>query len=211
MRTFMIVVAAVFLVSHLGAQTSAVYNFETAPFFLSSTTPFTNAPPASGPGGFTATFTSAPTASGVSVNFTSLGFFGFSSQFLNASTPQTLTVTFNVPVITLSVNFTYTTGQTTPPAHFEADVGSNVYSGGTSSPGGTLNFTNPTPFSSVVFFAIDNTGSQTAWAIDNLTLTPAAVPEPATVALLGFSVAGVAGAVYWWRRKHRQLTEQEVD
>ncbi len=205
MRLFLVMYLLLLVGAPLAAQAPALYTFETAPFILNATTPFSNVAPASGgPGGFTASFTNAPLSNGVVVSSGNFTEFGFSGQFLFVpGGAETMTVTFNTPIQGLIVNFAYNSSSSNSPSRFEAVVGANIYSDSgailSAFPGGTLNFTNPTSFTSVDFRAFNSQGVQAEWALDNLSLQFAAVPEPTTWALIGVGTLGTA--VYAWRKK----------
>jgi hypothetical protein len=204
----MLAVTLLSLPGTLVAQSPALYTFETAPFNLNATTPFANVAPASGgPAGFTASFANLPVPAGVTVASGGFAVYGFVGQNLFVPTgPQTMTVTLNMPIDGLIVNFAYNSESVDSPARFEAVVGANIYnSSGTilgTSPGGTLSFSNPTPFTSVDFRAFDDAGTQVQWALDNLSLQFAAVPEPTTWALLGVCTVGCSAYALNKRRRN---------
>ncbi len=201
-KSLMVLCVLLGLASQTAAQAPAVYAFETPPFILFNATPFLNvAPDSGGPVGFTTSFTTLPTAGGVVV--ASAGPLPMTGQYLLVpGGPEVMTLTFSAPVHGMIVDFIYNSpAGVNAPARFEVMTPSGTFSSSGiagAPPGGTLNFTAPSPFSSADIRAFNNSGGQAAWAIDNLQLTFSAVPEPATIALCGVALCG--GGCGAWRR-----------
>jgi hypothetical protein len=182
---------------------SATYTFEAPNFTVGENTPLLNRSPNSGDLSFLADFTAAPNVASFQVNaFTPNLLFSGNSLFqpLGAA-GNTLTVLLNQPVTMVdlvfatiapgSLQFTSTSGSTTV---------ASTPQGGTY-PGGMLSFSSVTPFTSFSLASLNVAGGPgQEFAIDNLTVTNAAVPEPGSVALL-IGMASVSGMLIRRRRK----------
>lgn len=209
-----LVVAAATLFFPVYAQADTVtYNFEQPIFGVGNTTPIVRGPN-SGPSGFEATFTAAPQAGA----FTILDFGQpnalITGQYLTvpitSNSNNTLTVTLNTPVTSVSVNFAIqilfpSPGQLvlTSPSGGTSQASASI--DGTLNQGGVLTFSTTIPFSSFTLAAFNNFGQPTRFAIDDLIMETASaepVPEPATILLLS---AGLAGAVFKVRRRSQNL------
>ena len=173
---------------------SATYTFESPTFPTGITTPMPNrAPNSSSVVGFLASFTAAPTANACQVNSFQPNPLIVAQSLFNVAFPaDTLTITFNQPVGSLSFNFATDTNQGTGRIQLTStsgNVSQNSANVGGTYPGGTFNFSPATPFTSISLkgFADAGTTNGVPIDIDNLTLN--VVPEPAS---LGVMVIGVA-------------------
>jgi hypothetical protein len=173
---------------------AATYTFETPTFPTGITTPMPNrAPNSSSVVGFLASFTSAPTIGAFQVNSFQPNSLIVAQSLFNATFPaDTLTITFNQPVASLSFNFATDTNQGTGRIQLNSSSGNmsqNSANVGGTYPGGTFTFAPATPFTSISLkgFADATTANGVPIDIDNLTLN--IVPEPAS---LGLVVIGLA-------------------
>ena len=211
MRRRFLTSLVVFCASALGAGVSyaapIIYSFEAPVFTLGQTTPLLNKPPdAAGPATFLTSFTDAVDANGYVISNVHNNNLMVGQTLFELTATSALTLTFNTPVTQLSVDFAINTGFAAPgslrlvtPSGTVNQVGSNVGGG---FPGGTLNFTTATPFTTATLEGFQPGGTvPTQIEIDNLNLTPivTGVPEPSTLGLLAFGSAVLIG----WRRKRR--------
>jgi len=134
----------------------------------------------------------------------------FSGQNLfepRGTTGNTLTIDFHSPID--SVSFAFATnglGQIDVTTPFGTQMQPSLNIGGTF-PGGMFTFSSASPFSTVQLTAFATGGAPVEFAIDNLTVTPAAgstttsVPEPSSLALLGTGAVVLAVGGWYRRRK----------
>ncbi len=188
-------------------RADAIYTFEAPEFTNGQTTPILNAPPNSGPATFLTSFTDTSTTNGYSISTSLMNNLMMGQALLEPSATSPLTLTFNTPVTSLSVDFAVDTPQSpagslvlNTPVGSTTQTGSNV---GGAFPGGHLTFSSVTPFTTATLEGFNAAGAPTQIEIDNLDLVPVptsgATPEPASVVLLGFGAAGLFG--YRWRRR----------
>ena len=191
LRGFSLLLAGAFFFCLTSAAdaTSVTYNFEQ--FAELTSTPILNASPDIGPASFQASFTSAPNANSFSVlNFQPNQLFsGNSLVNPTGSTDQTLTVTLNMPVTSVSFSFAIISPGT---VFFNSLSGSSSMAATpqTGFPGGIFTFSSATSFS---LFTLTNDGHE--FAIDNLVMNTAnGVPElSSTFLLLTLAVLPVLG------------------
>jgi PEP-CTERM motif-containing protein len=209
------VVAAATLFFPVYAQADTVtYTFDAPNFVVGSATPIVGSPN-SGPAGFQATFTAAPEAGAFTIqdsgqpNPLITGQYLTNTILVNAN--NTLTVTLNTPITSVSVNFGIQILFTSPgQLVLTSPVGgtsqaSALIPGAGLNQGGVLTFSTTIPFTSFTLAAFNNFGQPTRFAIDDLVMETAsagAVPEPATIFLLS---AGLVGAVFKVRRRNQNL------
>ena len=210
---FVVAVATLFFPIYAQAD-PVTYTFEQPNFVVGSTTPIVGSPN-SGPAGFVATFTAAPQAGSFVISDSGQPNQLITGQYLTntilVNANNTLTVTLNTPITSVSVNFaiqilfpspgqlvlTSPAGSTSQPSALLPGAGLNQ--------GGVLTFSTATPFTTFTLAAFNNFGQPTRFAIDDLVMQTAPaepVPEPATIFLLS---AGLAGAVFKARRRYQNL------
>ena len=165
--------------------TPITYTFEAPQFVFGETTPLLNRAPNIGPTTFLTSFTTSPTANGLTVFSGSVPNSLFSGQHIFDPTgvPDTLLLTFNTPIFQLQVDFGLIQGVTSPAGQLRLTtlVGSTTQAGGAvggSFQGGTLSFSSATPFVAAQLEGFSASGSQIFFAIDDLVLDTAPIPDP---------------------------------
>jgi hypothetical protein len=183
LRRFSLLLAGAFFFCLTSAAdaTSITYNFEQ--FAELTSTPILNASPDIGPASFQASFTSTPNANSFSVfNFQPNQLFsGNSLANLAGFTGQTLTITLNMPVTSVSLSFGIIEPGT---LFFNSLSGSSSMAATpqTGFPGGIFTFSSATPFN---LFTLTADGPE--FAIGNLLMNTAngtSVPELSSTFLL---------------------------
>ena len=161
--TLLVVLVGVPGVVSRAAATPITYSFDAPQFVFGETTPLLNRAPNS----------------------------MFTGQFLIDPTgvADTLLLTFNTPVFHLQVDFGLFLGVSSPAGVFSltTPVGSTSLAAGSvggSFQGGTLVFDSAAPFLTAQLAGFTGTGTQIFFAVDDLVLDTAPVPEPATLVLV---------------------------
>jgi hypothetical protein len=190
-------IAAVTLLFTISVRADTVtYTFEQPVFTVANTTPIVRGPN-SGPAAFQASFTSAPDpGSFIILDFNQPNVLMTGQYFIlqSVSSPNnSLTITLNMPITSVTVNFAVeTAGRLVLTTPFESTSQNSAVVGGPSQ-GGVLSFSTTTPFTSFQLAAFDGNGNPIRFAIDNLvmeTATSTAVPEPTTMLLLATGLVG---------------------
>jgi hypothetical protein len=192
----LMIVSALLMVNVGVARADSVFTFESDA--VGTASKFSNTQ-----NGITATFSSPSDPDGFEV-FPPLGFLTLTGNFLGpgANTPaQTpLTIAFNTNISSISLNFGLDDAGALTLMAYEGStlVGTvsvtGVIPSGFDQPEGVISFNGAT-FNSVVL----NSPSSDFFAIDNVDVRAAAVPEPATLVLL---CTGLAALVSARRREH---------
>lgn len=179
------------------------YTFNSPQFTVGQTTPLLNRAPNVGDPTFLTSFTSVPTAAAFQIQpFAANPLLSGNVLFIPAGGNNDLILTFNTPIDSLTVDFALNSPpggrlDLITPVGGTSLIGGNVGGG---FPGGTLSFSSATPFTTATLRGFNVGGVRTEFAIDDLTLnTAAAIPEPASLAVLGALLAGGAVA----RRRYR--------
>jgi hypothetical protein len=211
-RFAVVAVATLFFTASARADTVS-YTFERPVFSVANTTPIIRSPN-SGPSAFQASFTSAadPTAF-VILDSAQPNVLMTGQYFIlqSSASPNTvLTITVNMPINSLSVNFAVQNPGRLVLTSSAGNTSQNSAVVGGNSQGGTLTFSTTTPFFTFQLAAFDNAESPTRFAIDNLTMetVTANVPEAATMLLF---VTGLAGVAMKARRRRLRVSTARAD
>ena len=192
-----------------GARAGVIYTFEAPQFTVGESTSILNQSPNVGPATFQADFLSSPTSNAFQIiSFQPHSLFSGMTLFEpNGVTGNTLTINFNTPIDAVSLVFSTNGAGRIDLVTPEGSVSQNSTNLGGTFPGGTVAFTSPTPFTTLQLSAFNTGGTPLEFAIDNLTLTPAAtaVPEPpsAMMLIVVFGLGGIWSLCGKMRSKSR--------
>ncbi|HQR43874.1 MAG TPA: PEP-CTERM sorting domain-containing protein, partial [Gemmatales bacterium] len=186
------------------------YTFEAPVFTNNETLPILTRVPNVGGVDFTTSFTSSTTSNGFNISsFLTAPLSGLS--LIDTGAADSLTLTFSRPVSFLSfgaatsslanqangrINLNWGTGQqdfttvTQLPNNFQV---------------GSPSITFPSPITTLDISAFNGSNVQVRLFMDNLNLTAVAVPEPASVALVGGALLGLSYVIYRRRASRREV------
>jgi hypothetical protein len=172
---------ALLLLATSASATTVMFTFDS--FVALQTTPLLNCSPDVGPSSFQASFTSSPNATAFFIDslLVNPSFSGY--NLMDEGPPNTfdtLTVTLNQPIDRVQLDFALFV-----PGYLELDSSAGTaYASTGDSQAGSLSFQSDTGFTEFSLRGFDNNNEGILLAIDNLSLTPTTVPEPATAWLL---------------------------
>ncbi len=180
---------------------TVTYTFAQPQFTIGGTTPLLNRAPNSGLTTFQASFTSSLTPNGFQIeNFQPNVLFSGQSLFDPFFPADLLTLRFNMPVDRVQFNYAVIAPGRLVLTSPVGGASQNSAVVGGAFQGGTFVFSSSIPFTTFQLAAFTTAGSPSLFGIDNLTLN--AIPEPATMILLGTGLAGIGAVV----RKRRRAT-----
>jgi len=175
---------------------TVTYTFEAPNFLVNQTTPIGTVAPNSGDSTFRTTFTSSSGGNQFGIlDFQANGLANGQSLVEFAGSPDSLTLTFNQSVASISLVFGVNLGSGgllagTFSGRATTSSAATPQTGGAGLSGGTFSFTSAAGFSAVTLFARNAAGAPVEFAIDNVVLSTA-VPEPST--LIPFALASLIG------------------